>query len=252
MGLPPAFLRIPIAHRGLHGDGIPENSLAAIEAAVEAGYGIEIDIQPAAGSVPMVFHDYDLTRLAGDEGYIADISVDDLEEVRLNGTDHGIPTLAAALRAVDGQVPLLIELKDQDGRLGDQIGDVTHHVAEQLQSYDGPVAVMSFNPHMVAAFHEEAPQIPCGLTTCGFDPENWPMLDVQMRDRLAGIMDFDRVGAAFISHDRADLRSPRVDALKAMGVPVLCWTVRTPEEEAEARVIADNITFEGYSPRIPE
>lgn len=251
MVLPAAFLRLPIAHRGLHGKGVPENSLAAIEAAVEAGYAIEIDIQPAAGCVPMVFHDYDLTRLVGDEGYVADLEVDELEEVRLLDTDHGIPTLAAALRAVDGRVPLLIELKDQDGRLGTEIGDVTHHVAEQLQSYDGPVAVMSFNPHMVAAFHEEAPQIPCGLTTCDFPEDDWPMLDQETRHRLAMITDFEDTGAIFISHDHRELSNPRVDELKAQGVPILCWTVTSPADEAAAREIADNITFEGYRPDIP-
>ncbi|WP_363323856.1 glycerophosphodiester phosphodiesterase family protein [uncultured Paracoccus sp.] len=246
MSLPPVFLRLPIAHRGLHDATIPENSLAAIEAAVQAGYGIEIDIQPAAGNVPMVFHDYDLTRLVGDEGYIADIDPDELEAMRLKNSDHGIPTLAAALRAVDGQVPLLIELKDQDGRLGDQIGDLHSHVAEQLQSYDGPVAVMSFNPHMVAAFHREAPQIPCGLTTCAFAQDDWPMLDEETRDNLAAITDYDASGACFISHDKGDLTNPRVDALKSEGTPILCWTIRSAEQEATAREIADNITFEGY------
>lgn len=252
MTLPTVFTRLPLAHRGLHDDAIPENTLAAIEAAVEAGYGIEIDIQPAAGSVPMVFHDYDLTRLAGNEGFIADMEVDDLEETRLKNTDHGIPTLAAALRAVDGRVPLLIEMKDQDGRLGDQIGELHRHVADALQAYDGPVAVMSFNPHMVAAFHAEAPLVPCGLTTCAFPEDDWPMLDEETRESLAAISDFDQSGAVFISHDKNDLSNPRVDALKAMGVPVLCWTIRSEAEEQAAREIAENITFEGYRPHIPE
>ncbi|AUH33712.1 glycerophosphodiester phosphodiesterase family protein [Paracoccus tegillarcae] len=252
MILPAVFTRLPLAHRGLHDRALPENTLAAIEAAVDAGYGIEIDVQPAAGSVPMVFHDYDLTRLAGDEGFIADMEADDLEAVGLNNTDHGIPTLAAALRVVDGRAPLLIEMKDQDGRLGDQIGELHRHVIDALQAYDGPVAVMSFNPHMVSAFHAEAPQIPCGLTTCGFAEDNWPMLDEETRDRMAALTDFDQSGAVFISHDKGDLDNPRVDALKAQGVPVLCWTVRSEAEESAAREIAENITFEGYRPQIPE
>nr|WP_299911549.1 glycerophosphodiester phosphodiesterase family protein [uncultured Paracoccus sp.] len=247
MALPESFITIPIAHRGLHGPGVPENSLAAAEAAIAAGYGIELDIQPAAGCVPMVFHDYDLSRLAGDEAYIADISTEDLAGFKLSGGDQQIPTLAEFLRTVAGRVPLLIEIKDQDGRLGDQIGELHRHVAEQLQSYDGPVAVMSFNPHTVAAFHELAPGIPCGLTTCAFPEDDWPMLDEETRDSLAAISDFDRSGSCFISHDKSDLTNPRVDALKSQGVPILCWTVRSPEQEAEARQIADNITFEGYA-----
>lgn len=246
MPLPPDFLSRPIAHRGLHGGGVPENSLAAAQAAIDAGYGIELDIQPAAGWVPMVFHDYDLARLAGDEGYIADFSTDDLADITLSGSNEKIPSLADFLRLVAGKVPLLIEIKDQDGRLGDQIGELQRHVADQLRNYDGPVAVMSFNPHTVAAFHELAPDIPCGLVTCGYDEDEWPMLDDETRNHLAAIADFDRVGASFVSHDRADLANPAVQALKARGVPILCWTVRSPEEEAAARKVADNITFEGY------
>ncbi|MBU3031542.1 glycerophosphodiester phosphodiesterase family protein [Paracoccus marinaquae] len=245
--LPLEFLRIPFAHRGLHGPGVPENSLAAAEAAIAAGYGIEMDIQPAAGCVPMVFHDYDLARLAGDEGYIADIEAGDLAGMRLLDTDQAIPTLAEMLRLVAGRVPLLIEIKDQDGRLGTNIGDLHDHVADQLKSYDGPVAVMSFNPHVVKAFHAAMPRIPAGITSCGFPAEDWPALDKDTRRDLAGIGDFEASGACFISHDRNDLANPRVVALKSRGVPVLCWTVRSPAEEAEARRLADNITFEGYA-----
>ncbi|MFV0383024.1 glycerophosphodiester phosphodiesterase family protein [Paracoccus sp. (in: a-proteobacteria)] len=241
------FVRIPLAHRGLHGGVVPENSLAAAQAAIDAGYGIEIDIQPAAGGVPMVFHDYDLMRMTGDEGYIADLDRDDLAELRLAGGDQRIPTLAEMLRLVAGKVPLLIELKDQDGRLGRNIGDLHQKVATALAHYAGPVAVMSFNPHMVGGFHRAMPRIPAGITTCGFDAGDWPGLEAETRLRMAGIADFEAAGACFISHDRADLANPRVAALKSQGVPILCWTVRSPEQEAEARRIADNITFEGYA-----
>lgn len=251
MPLPEVFIRIPIAHRGLHSPGVPENSLAAAQAAIDAGYGIEIDIQPTVDGVPMVFHDYDLSRLAGDQAYIVDITPEDLAGFTLLNTDHKIPSFAELLRLVAGQVPLLVEIKDQDGRLGDQIGELHRRVAEALQGYDGPVAVMSFNPHTVAAFHEIAPDIPCGLTTCAFPEDDWPMIDPATRESLAAITDYDRSGACFISHDKGDLGNPRVDALKSQGVPILCWTVRSPEQEAEARRIADNITFEGYPAPIP-
>ncbi len=247
MALHPDFLRLPVAHRGLHSSGVPENSLAAIRAAIAAGYAIEFDIQPAAGGEPMVFHDYDLQRLVGSEGYIADTDPGDLAALRLKGSDEAIPSLAQVLREVAGQVPLLIEIKDQDGRLGPEVGDLQNRVAALLQAYDGPVAVMSFNPHTAAAFGRAAPDIAVGLVTCGYDEDDWPMLDAETRAELAAIADFERVGAQFISHDRNDLGNPRVGALKAAGVPILCWTVRSPEQEAEARKVADNITFEGYA-----
>ena len=247
MALHPDFLRLPVAHRGLHGPGVPENSLAAIRAAVAAGYAIEFDIQPAAGGTPMVFHDYDLSRMAGDECFVADTSVEDLAAMRLLGSDEGVPTLADVLAEVDGRAPLLIEIKDQDGRMGPNVGELSKAVAAALKGYEGPVAVMSFNPHSVAAFAKAAPGVTVGLTTCGYDADEWPMLDDATRAHLAAIADFDRVGASFISHDKADLANPAVAALKARGVPVLCWTIQSPEQESVARQIADNITFEDYT-----
>lgn len=248
MTLHPDFSRLPIAHRGLHSQGVPENSLPAFRAAIEAGYGIELDVQPAADGTPMVFHDYDLTRMCDDEGYISDMDLDDLAKERLLGTEETIPTLAETLREIAGKVPLLIEIKDQDGRLGTTIGEVHARVAALLEGYDGPVAVMSFNPNTVAAFADAAPDVVRGLTSCAFDKDDWPMLDDETRENLAALADFDRVGAEFTSHDWRDLANPSVAALKSRGVPVLCWTIRSAEEAEEARQRADGITFENFRP----
>ena len=250
--LHPDFLSRPLAHRGLHDKAIPENSLAAAEAAIASGFGIELDIQPAADGTPMVFHDYDLTRLAGDEGFLADMSPDELAEFRLGNSEERIPRFADYLRRIGGRVPLLIEIKDQDGRLGDQIGELHLRVAEVLQPYDGPIAVMSFNPHVVAAFHTAAPEIPCGLVSCDFNDDDWPMIDDETREKLAALKDFDDSGASFISHSHNDLSNPAVRALAQRGVPILSWTIRSAEEEAVARRVASNITFEGYHPATPE
>lgn len=244
--LPGAFLTAPIAHRGLHGPAVPENSLAAAQAAIAAGYGIELDIQPDASGAPLVFHDYALSRLTGQPGFISQIQPDAVAGLRLLGSDQPVPTLPQFLDLVAGRVPLLIEIKDPDTRLGDRIGDLHLRVAGALAGYGGPVAVMSFNPHVIAGFHEVAPDIPVGLTTCAFDEADWSQIPPERRAELAAIRDFDRVGASFVSHDRTDLTNPPIVALKARDVPVLCWTVKSPVEEAEARRIADNITFEGY------
>lgn len=247
MKLPAEFLRMPISHRGLHRPGVPENSLAAAKAAIVAGYGIELDIQPASDGTPMVFHDYEMSRLTGEAGMIAAHAPKELASRRLLESDETIPTLAAFLELVAGRVPLLIEIKDQDGRLGPQIGDLHQRVAEVLTAYDGPVAVMSFNPHTVAAFHRIMPDVAVGLTSCDFPAKDWPLLEPATRERLAGLTDFDDSGSCFISHDKGDLDNPRVDALKSQGVPILCWTVKSAEQEEAARRIADNITFEGYA-----
>lgn len=249
MGLHPDFLTRPIAHRGLHDESLPENSMAAFIAAIAAGYGIECDIQRAMDNTPMVFHDYELGRLTDIEnGTVAASTPAQLVKLHLRESDETIPTLRDMLAEVAGRVPLLIEIKDPTIDSGPDVGALPDRVAEELRDYGGPVAVMSFNPHVIAAFHAAAPGIAAGLTTCGYDEGEWPMLDAPTRERLAAIADFDAVGASFISHDRNDLDNPAVTALKARGVPVLCWTIRSPEEAADARQVADNITFEQYRP----
>ena len=247
MGLHPDFLRMPIAHRGLHRPGLPENSMAAFRAAIANGYGIECDIQRAMDGTPMVFHDYELKRLTHEaNGTVAASTPQQLARLRLAGSDETMPTLAEMLAEVAGRVPLLIEIKDPTLDSGADVGKLPQRVAEELAGYAGPVAVMSFNPHVIAAFHQAAPEIAVGLTTCAYEAGEWPMLDQAKRSHLAQIADFDAVGASFISHDRNDLENPAVLALKARGVPVLTWTIRSQGQEVEARRTADNITFEDY------
>ena len=253
MTLPAAFLTLPIAHRALHdmAAGRPENSIEAIRAAVEAGYAIEIDLQLSSDGEAMVFHDYDLARLTGESGPIQRRSASDLAKIPLLGGSYTIPTFAQVLEEVGGKVPLLVEIKDQDGALGPAVGRLEQAAAKALNGYEGEVAVMSFNPNSARVFGGLSPDIPCGLTTCSFDAKDWPLIPAARRKRLAEIPDIAASRAKFISHDHRDLANPRVTELKSKGLPILCWTIRSPEAEAAARSIADNVTFEGYSAAIP-
>lgn len=248
--LPRAFLDTPIAHRALHDatQGIPENGPSAIRRAVQAGYGIEIDVQLSADGVAMVFHDATLDRMTDAVGAVQARSAQDLSAIRLAGAEDTIPTLAQTLEMVAGRVPLLVEIKDQSGSLSASDDTLEQAVAAELASYSGPVAVMSFNPFVVNAMQRHAPAIPRGLVTCGFIPSRWPQLDEAACTSLRSISDFNKVGASFISHAWSDLGSPRVAELQDNGTPILCWTVTSPEIEVDARRIADNITFEGYLP----
>ena len=249
MGLHPDFLGRPIAHRALHdvARGRPENSRAAIRAAIAAGYGIEIDLQPSSDGVPMVFHDEWLDRLTAETGPINARSAADLGRIALTGGDEGIPTLAEVLEIVGGRVPLLIEIKDQDGQMGPAVGPLEEATARLLAGYAGRVAVMSFNPHSVAAMARLAPGIARGLTTSAWDPAEWAPVAPAVCDRLREIPDYAWTGACFISHEASDLARPRVAALARAGAAILCWTIHSPAEEAAARRIAQNITFEGYA-----
>lgn len=251
--LPDAFLKAPIAHRAFHDreKGRPENSRAAIRAAIAAGYAIEIDIQPSADGVPMVFHDYDLRRLTGQSGRVRGLTAAELAALPLIGGSEGVPTLAEVLTIVAGQVPLLIEIKDQDGGMGPNVGQLEQSVADVLSGYSGPVALMSFNPHSVAALAEVSPDLPRGLTTSAYRDEDWPLLSAATRARLREIADLDRTGSSFISHEASDLGRPNVLDLKQTGTAVLCWTIRSEDAEKQARKIAQNVTFEGYDANIP-
>jgi glycerophosphoryl diester phosphodiesterase len=247
--LPPAFLTTPIAHRAYHdlAQGRPENSRAAIRAAIAAGYGIEIDLQLSRDGVPMVFHDETLERLTPRDGWLCDLTAAQLAEIPLKGGDETIPTLAEVLALVAGRVPLLIEIKDQTLRMAETDGRLEQATATALATYRGPVAVMSFNPHCIARMASLAPSLPRGLTTSAYDPADWHPLAPEICDRLRPIPDYDRTLSSFISHEHADLARPRVAELAAQGTAILCWTIKSPEQEVTARRIAQNITFERYA-----
>lgn len=248
-----SFLELPLAHRACHDvhNGRPENSRAAIAAAITAGYGIEIDVQLSADDNAMVFHDYDLGRLTAENGPVRQRSAAELAQISLLGGSEGIPTLNQVLDLVDGRVPLLIEIKDQDGALGAEVGPLEQAVATALAACQGPVAVMSFNPHSIARIQDLTPGIARGLTTGAYRKIDWRLLPNATRTRLRAIPDYDRVGASFISHQSDDLARPRVGELKEQGAAILCWTIRSTVAEKAARKYADNITFGGYAAQIP-
>lgn len=246
--LPAAFLTTPIAHRAYHAraEGRPENSRAAILAAIAAGYAIEIDLQLSRDGVPMVFHDETLERLTPRDGWLRDLTAAELATIPLTGGDETIPSLAEVLALVAGRTPLLIELKDQTLRMAETDGRLETATAAALASYDGPVALMSFNPHMIARMATLAPGLPRGLTTSAYDYDDWAPLPPETCDRLRPIPDYDRTASSFISHEHTDLARPRVAELAAQGAAILCWTIKSPEQEAAARRFARNITFEQY------
>ncbi|MFU8823390.1 glycerophosphodiester phosphodiesterase family protein [Yoonia sp.] len=248
MILPASFLARPIAHRALHDRkaGRVENSIASIKAAISAGYGIEIDVQLSSDGHAMVFHDDNLDRLTAEAGPVRARNRAALEQIALKDDAGMIPALDDVLTLVAGQVPLLIEIKDQDGKMGPDVGPLEEATCKALSHYKGDVALMSFNPHSMAACQTFAPDIARGVVTSAYDPMFWPELPPAIRDDLREIPDYDRVGACFISHEAYDLDRPRVAEIKATGAPILCWTIRSAQQEAKARLIADNVTFEGY------
>ncbi len=227
---------LPITHRGYHdlSKGHAENSMSAFRAAVEAGFAIECDVQVTSTDEPVVFHDPDLARMTGVDGLVRKSSPAELAELRLAGTSDGIHTLAEHLRLVDGQVPVVIELK---GVENEDAGFV-EGVANALRNYDGPAVVMSFDHWICAQFAGLMPAVPRGLTAEGGDDAS----DIHE----AAMHDFD---LQFVSYDVNALPHPFVAKMRSQGLPVITWTVRTEEQRALTARHADQMTFEGFDPR---
>ncbi|MDR6950910.1 glycerophosphoryl diester phosphodiesterase [Ancylobacter sp. 3268] len=247
----PAWLTArPIAHRALHdaARGIIENTPSAVDAALARGYAIEVDIQLSADGEAMVFHDDDLDRLTEATGPSEALTLQELKGVVMRGTADRIMTLAELLERVGSRVPLVIELKSRyDGNTA-----VAIRAVEVLAAYAGPIALMSFDPDLVAAVRTLAPTIPRGFTMERlYDDPEWDMLSPATRFAWGNLLHFPRMQPDFLAHYVKDLPSPAVSlARRATGLAVLSWTVRTPEDRAIAARHADQIIFEGFLPDI--
>lgn len=154
----PELLGSRYAHRGLHDAEHPENSLSAFALAVKKGYGIELDVRLSKDGVLVVFHDDTLDRVVGREGKVIDFTARELSEMKLSGSEEGIPTFKEVLDLVGGRVPLLVEIKE-----GASDKAVSLATAEMLKGYSGPLLIESFNPLSLARIKETLPQIPRGL-----------------------------------------------------------------------------------------
>jgi len=229
----------PIAHRGLHDMADadpqkPENTLAAFQAAVGNGYAIECDLQISADGVPVVFHDDTLDRLTGESGPVRSRTAGELAKIGILNSGETIPTLSDMLEQIAGAVPLVIELKSIAG----ENDGFAQAVADHLRNYSGPVAVMSFDADLAVAMTEAAPGLPVGLVAEGG-------LATTIR-HLAAII---RHGFHFVSYSLTDLPTPApLIARWVLGLPLICWTVRTPADARKAKRWTGQITFEGIRP----
>lgn len=223
---------VPFAHRGAWSPEAPENSLAAIRRAVDAGFGIEVDVRATRDRVLIAHHDEHADRSLGLDVAVRSATIADLRAGRLFGTDERLATLAEVLEVVRGRVPLLVEVKPERTRRL----DVLRAVAEMLRDYDGPVGVQSFDPRHVVALRRR-----------------WPDL---LRGQLLGI----RPGARGVPtalrwlldrHPTRDLAAPDYAAVAVWllaagggpGVdgPVIAWPVDADSDLRPVARAADNI-----------
>lgn len=228
---------VDYAHRGLHGVGVPENSPAAFAGAIARGMGIECDVQRSFDGQAMVFHDATLDRLTDQTGPVAERTVQELGTIRLSGGVDTIPTLRAVLDQVAGQVPLLIEIKSPL-RLGSRTSALCLAVRRVLEGYQGGHAIMSFDPRIVRWFAVHSPLTVRGLVVT---EENDKALPGMIRRRLS----LWHARPDFLAYDIRDLPSRFAAAQRKRGLPVLTWTVRSPEHRERAATHADAPIAEG-------
>lgn len=221
----------PYAHRGLHGAGVPENSRAAFEAAIAAGFGIELDVRPCAGNGAMVFHDARLERLSEGKGALRRLPAAWAAAVRLKGSDETIPSFEDALALIAGRAPLLVEIKAP--RLGWR--SLCRSLEAGLRAYPGPVAVMSFDAATIGWFARNAPHVPRGL-----------VMSEQGRRKIAlprglalCIADPD-----FLAYDVRSLPSAFAADACRRGLALLVWTVRSEADRQKALRLGDQIIHE--------
>ncbi|MCK0210024.1 glycerophosphodiester phosphodiesterase [Starkeya koreensis] len=245
----PAWLTArPVAHRALHdaARGVIENTPSAVDAALAGGYAIEVDIQLSADGEALVFHDDTLERLTTASGPAGALTAAALKGLELRGTSDRMMTLAELLARVGGRVPLVIELKSRfDGDTA-----VAVRAVEVLAGYGGPAALMSFDPDLVAAVRRLAPHIPRGITMeHRYDDPEWDFLSPATKFAWGNLLHFPRTRPDFVAHYVKELPATAVSlARRAIRLPLLTWTVRTPEDRAVAARHADQMIFEGFVP----
>jgi len=239
----------PIAHRGLHDrtGGVIENSLAAARGAVAGDYAIECDVQDTADGEAMVFHDDTLERLTGRAGVVRETAAAALAGTTLSGAADGerVPSLADLLATIAGRVPLIVEVKSRFD------GDMTlvRRTLDVLAGYEGPIAVKSFDPAVVAQVRMLAPHLPRGIVAeTHYVHQGWRHLSEAQKHGFANLLHWEETRPHFLSWHVQDLpaAAPHL-CRRALGLPVMAWTVRDEAARARAALHADQIVFEGFT-----
>lgn len=238
------FVGAKFAHRGLHGDGRAENSMSAFRAAVEAGYGIELDVRLSSDGKLVVFHDDTLDRVCGVEGRVDAFTAEELAEIKLSGTEDGIPLFADVLKLVDGKVPLLVEIKEDAGKYG-----VSDKTVEILKEYKGDFIIESFNPLSLGNVKKKLPSAERGILShryYEYEPYRKPLyflLQALLLNRVCS--------PAFIAFDHRHTKCLSFRIVRGLfGAVTFAWTIRSEEEEECALKNGfDGIIFENYIPQ---
>ena len=241
----------PVAHRGLHdrASGVIENSASAFEAAIAGGFAIECDVQLTSDGVPVIFHDDTMKRLLGKDGAVADCSAAEITASPLLDSAAGDcpQRFTEFLAQIAGRTLLQIELKHQRDTTGTQL--LARSVAEALKTYEGPVTVESFDPHLLTAVRQFGFAGPRGIITYDYaDVSEDSHLTEEQRYTLRHLLHWHETQFDFISCAKDALELPAIVFWRALGKPVTAWTIRSQAEADAARSHADQLVFEAFQP----
>jgi glycerophosphoryl diester phosphodiesterase len=234
----------PIAHRGLHGGVLIENTESAFAAAIKCNYAIECDLQITEDGEAVVFHDDDVDRLLQGKGLIKRHTLKQLKATPFKSGKDRVQSLAELLEQVDGQVTLVIELKSH----WDHNQALTHRAMEILKDYDGPYALMSFDPEMIACVADLSPVTVRGITADRVVDAYYNPLPVARRLSMRNFDHLAQTRPHFVSFDLNGLPFAPITEIRNAGHPIITWTIESPKMAAEALRFSDQITFQGYHP----
>jgi glycerophosphoryl diester phosphodiesterase len=242
-----AFFK-PIAHRGLHDvkKGRIENTAPAFALGLSKGYGLECDLQPAEDGTPMVFHDETVDRLMDGRGRLAKMSVKALQGLTYAGHDERMITFAEFLELSAGRGPLLVEVKSDWKKPKDGFLEA---IAKHAKRYKGPLALMSFDPKIMAALAFLAPKVPRGVVAGRYEGDGWWLdtLGAERGARLTDLLESAACAPSFFAYHVKALPTPVTRYLREVqGLPLFTWTVRSQADRKVAAKWADAPIFEGF------
>ena len=229
-----------IAHRGLHNDVFPENSLGAFQNAIDNGYPVELDVHIISDGTLVVFHDDSLSRMTGKDGYLKNLTKDELVNYHLQDSEYTIPTFEEVLKLINGQVPILIEVKNTN-----KVGMLEQKLYEMLSAYNGEYAIESFNPYVLEWFKKNAPNVLRGQLAGFFKGEKLSFIKKFALKRMV----LNKMAKPdFIAYEASHLPNRFVRKYKTL--PLLAWTVRSQKEYLKVVQHCDNVIFENFEPKI--
>ncbi len=233
------------AHRGLHSQGIPENSMAAFRAALEGGYGVELDLHLLKDGALAVFHDGSLLRMTGKEGKPEDLTAGDLPNYPLGGTEETIPLFSQVLALFDGKAPLIVELKPVDGNHA----ALCQAACDMLEGYKGVYCLESFDPRCIHWLKKNRPHLVRGQLTEDFVHNPKSPLPWIMKFILTHQLENFLVLPDFIAYKFADRKTlGNLLARKFWGAQGVSWTITSQEDLDTAEKEGWLPIFEGFRP----